>query len=435
MENNSRDDLTVEGEIGIELEGLISGVGDSTLRELGTYSFVPPPDGGRKAWTAVACGFLVIMNTGGLVGSFGVFQTYYSATLKSPVSSIAWIGSVHGFLLLFVGMISGRLTDAGYFRHIFLLGCLLQLLGIFIASSCTNYWQVFFAQGILLGLGSGCIFCPTLVVVSTYFEKRKGFALGVVGCGNVTGGIVFPSVVRLLLPSIGFTWTVRAIGVIQLITLAVAGQFLRSRIPPRKSGPFIEWQAFQELDYLFYVTGGFFSYWSILVGTFFIASFSRDTIGLPYAESLNFLIFLNGCGFVGRLIPTYLADMLGPMEVFAATLFLGGVVTFCWAAVDSVFGLYVWAGLYGISIHAMLSLFPVGLLTLTTDTRKAGVRAGMAFTITSVGDLTGPPIAGAIIVAFNGSYFGAQVFAGGALLVGTGFVVAAMIAMRNRLHK
>jgi uncharacterized membrane protein YdjX (TVP38/TMEM64 family) len=100
--------------------------------------------------------------------------------------------------------------------------------------------------------------------------------------------------------------------------------------------------------------------------------------------------------------------------------------------VESAFGLYIWAGLYGICIHAILSLFPVGLLSLTTDTRKAGVRSGMAFTINSVADLTGPPIAGAIIAASKGSYYGAPVFAGAALLVGTGFMVAVRVVGRVR---
>jgi hypothetical protein len=69
---------------------------------------------------------------------------------------------------------------------------------------------------------------------------------------------VFPSMVRTLLPVIGFTWTVRAIGFVQLAALAVVCWLLRTRIPRRESGPLVEWQAFRELEYVFYVAGGFF---------------------------------------------------------------------------------------------------------------------------------------------------------------------------------
>lgn len=73
----------------------------------------PPPDGGLRAWTAVATGHLVIMNTWGYINSFGVFQTYYSTELGLPPATISWIGSIQVFLLFFIGTFTGRITDAG----------------------------------------------------------------------------------------------------------------------------------------------------------------------------------------------------------------------------------------------------------------------------------------------------------------------------------
>lgn len=73
----------------------------------------PPPDGGLRAWTAVAAGHLVIMCTWGYINSFGVFQTYYSTELGLPPATISWIGSIQVFLLFFIGTFTGRITDAG----------------------------------------------------------------------------------------------------------------------------------------------------------------------------------------------------------------------------------------------------------------------------------------------------------------------------------
>ena len=58
----------------------------------------------------------------GFINSFGVFQTYYVTALSRPPSDIAWIGSIQVFLLFFIGTFTGRLTDAGYFRQVFLVG-------------------------------------------------------------------------------------------------------------------------------------------------------------------------------------------------------------------------------------------------------------------------------------------------------------------------
>lgn len=124
-------------------------------------------------------------------------------------------------------------------------------------SFCTQYWQFFLAQGICLGIGNGCLFCPALSTASTYFDKKRGLALGFVSIGSSTGGLIYPSMVRQLLPKIGFGWTIRAIAFVQMGTLVVSGMFLKPRVKPRKAGSVVEWAAFKELEYTFYAIGSF----------------------------------------------------------------------------------------------------------------------------------------------------------------------------------
>ena len=56
----------------------------------------PPPDGGLPAWTQVVMGHLIVFNTWGYINSFGVFQTYYVATLGHSPSDISWVRTFHG---------------------------------------------------------------------------------------------------------------------------------------------------------------------------------------------------------------------------------------------------------------------------------------------------------------------------------------------------
>ncbi len=51
----------------------------------------PPPDGGITAWTQALMGHLIVFNTWGYINSYGVFQTYYVATLGHPPSDISWV--------------------------------------------------------------------------------------------------------------------------------------------------------------------------------------------------------------------------------------------------------------------------------------------------------------------------------------------------------
>jgi hypothetical protein len=128
----------------------------------------PPPDGGLVAWTQVALAHLVVFNTWGYINSFGVFQIYYGDTLGVPPSAISWLGSLQIFLLFVIGTFSGRLTDAGYFRITYAAGSAIQLLGVFMTSLSTKYWQLVLAQGICTGLGNGLMFCPWVSPTSTH---------------------------------------------------------------------------------------------------------------------------------------------------------------------------------------------------------------------------------------------------------------------------
>lgn len=189
------------------------------------------------------------MNTWGFVNSFGVFQSYYVGLLDRPPSDISWIGSIQIFLTFFIGTFTGRFTDAGFFRPVLLAGTVFTILGIFTTSVATQYWHLILSQGLCLGIGSGCLFCPAISTLSTYFSTKRSLAIGIAASGSATGGLIFPAMARQLLPTAGFGWAVRAIGFVQLVTLLFANAFMRSRLPPRRTGSLVEWGAFRELEW------------------------------------------------------------------------------------------------------------------------------------------------------------------------------------------
>lgn len=231
----------------------------------------PPPDGGVQAWTQVLMAHLVVISTWGFIISFGVFQIHYELKLKRSPSDISWIGSIQLFLTFLIGTVSGRALDAGYFHQAFGAGMALQMVGIFTVAEATSYWQVMLAQGVCLGVANGLQFCPTLSLLSTYFAKRKGLAIGIVASGSSVGGLIYPSIVRELLPKVGFAWTVRVLGFVTLATNLLAIAFLRPRLPPRKSGPIIEWAALCEKPFVLYCAGMFLQLWGIFFAFYYVS--------------------------------------------------------------------------------------------------------------------------------------------------------------------
>lgn len=156
---------------------------------------------------------------------------------------------------------------------------------------------------------------------------------------------------------------------------------------------------------------------------------------MSYSDSLNLLLVLNGVGIPARVCLNLLADRVGPINLFVPTALAAGLCVLCWTAMPAgdTAGLYAWTVFYGIAGGGIQSLFPAGLTSLTSDLRKAGVRMGMVFTINSVSVLTGPPIAGALITAARGKFYGAQAFAGAVILVGMGFMVASRTVLAKKL--
>ena len=166
----------------------------------------PPPNGGMQAWLQVFGAFFLAMNSWyirvilrwwkdpliiyrGIINSFGVYQTYYATGILSSESpsNISWIGSIQAFLLLLVGIATGPIYDAGHFQFLIRLGSFLTVFGLMMTSISTEYYQVMLAQGICVGLGSGCLFVPSFAIIPQYFSTRKALATGIAASGSSLG--------------------------------------------------------------------------------------------------------------------------------------------------------------------------------------------------------------------------------------------------------
>lgn len=387
-----------------------------------------PPDGGLRAWFHVFLCHLVFLNTWGVTNSYGVFQQYYTETLGHSPSDIGWIGGVQACLIFFGGVFSGRATDAGYFRLSFVSGVTLQVVGFFLTSLCTRYYQIFLSQAVCVGLGSGFLFTPGLAVTSSYFDKHRSFAVGLSAAGAATGGIVYPAVVNALLyhSDIGYPWTMRILGFIVLATHAPSVVGYRPYLPPRGTGPLVDWAAFKEKPFVFFTLGMFFNFWGLYMAFFYLGIFARQAVHVT--SSLNVLIVLNAVGMIGRTVPNLIGDRItGTTNITFLFSICAGILVYCWAALNTEAGLFGWAAIYGILAGGAQALFPAMATRQTTQIDKVGTRTGMVFTIVSIAILTGPAIQGALITAAGGSYLGAQLFSATSIFVGAGFILATRV--------
>ncbi|KAL2868562.1 major facilitator superfamily domain-containing protein [Aspergillus lucknowensis] len=388
-------------------------------------ALVKAPNGGFRAWLHVALCHTVFLNTWGLANSYGVFQQYYTHTLDRSQSDISWIGGIQMFLLLFVGAFSGRATDAGYFRHCFVAGAVLQALGFCMASLSTTYYQILLSQAVCVGLGSGLVFTPGLSVMGSYFTEKRSVAVGLAASGAATGGILYPATANALLhhPGIGYGWTMRILALILLVIHVPSIIAYRPYLPPRSTGPLLEWRALRERPFVFFTASMFLNFSGLYMAFYYLGTFAREQIHLQTRESTNLLIILNAVGILGRSAPGFLAERYtGVCNMTLSVSLVCAICIYAWAAIDEgddhVASLYTWTVVYGIFAGAAQALFPAMATRQTTDRTKVGARTGMVMTIVSFACLTAPAIQGALMRADGGRYLGAQVFSGSVVLMG-----------------
>jgi MCP family monocarboxylic acid transporter-like MFS transporter 3 len=313
----------------------------------------PPPDGGAQAWLQILAGHLVNALTWGYGASFGIYQLHYTTTLSLPESQIAWIGSVQVFFTFFLATFSGRFADAGYAQHTTLLGSILIVLGTFMTSLATEYWQIFLAQGICTGLGMGTLYMPAVVVIGSYWKERRAMAFGLAASGSGTGSILFPLIVQHLQPTIGFPRAVQVQGYIALAFAIVINLLLRPRLPPRKAGPLVEWKAFLEPTYILFTMGVFLIFWALYFCFFFINTYGTSVVGLSPEEAVNLLVVINAVGIPVRPLLGLVADKyFGSLPTFIVSTTFLATMLFVWIPVRSVSSLYVFAVFYGLATGA-----------------------------------------------------------------------------------
>lgn len=126
---------------------------------------------------------------------------------------------------------------------------------------------------------------------------------------------------------------------------------------------------------------------------------------------------------LGRLLPNYFADRLGPFNIMAPAAACSAVLAFAWIGIRSAPGLIVFCSLYGFTSGSFVSLPAPALATLSPSLNVLGARIagiGMSFSLTGIGILIGNPIGGIILRNTGGSngdgWVGLQCWAGASSL-------------------
>lgn len=358
------------------------------------------------------------------MNTIGTIQAYLATHQLEGMSesNIGWIFSIYAFLSFFCGIQIGPIFDAKGPKWLVLPGSILILLVWFLLGFCTKYWHFIIVFGIIGGLGTSLILTPCVAAIGHFFYVKRGLATGLAATGGSMGGVVYPLILQALFPKLGWAWSTRIIGFINIALLILANLFIKSRLPSRpatRESIMPDFRIFRDPVFALTTLGVFFIEWALFVPLTYLTSYAISK-GIDETLSYQIIAMLNAGSCLGRWLPGLVADKIGRFNAIIITIIICMVSTLAlWLpAGDSIALIIVYAVIFGFASGSGISLTPVCVSQLC-KLENYGRYYATCYTLVSFACLTGIPIAGVLVTATGGGYWGLIVFTGLSYLAST----------------
>ena len=245
-------------------------------------------------------------------------------------------------IALLVGALASPLIGRGIDRYgprrVVILGAVLTAGSFLLLATTTELWQWFAYQSIAAVFRNMMFFIPFQTLVSRWFDRKRGLAVGILGTGFSMGGFIVVPILRAVIDAVQWegSFVVSAI-----VTVAVVAPLalLLIRDQPSDKGLQADGDTQPEGEAprppvltgltdrqalrmpLFWVIA-----FALMV--FFFGMFGWTSHAVPYYESVGYskwwaaqlLAIAAGSGIVTRLVFGYVADRISRIEVAAMAL-------------------------------------------------------------------------------------------------------------------
>lgn len=170
-----------------------------------------------------------------MVFSFGVFMTPFSREFHSGRAAVSLAFTLHNLIFAAGLPTAGKLVDRFGARKVILPATVLAGLTQMSAMFCSGrIWQLYLFYIAMGAFECGAAALPYCSVVSRWFDRHRGLALGLMMFGMGSGGFVMPPLAQNLIARFGWRLTFGLVGAaILFFTVPVVAIFLRERPKPQ----------------------------------------------------------------------------------------------------------------------------------------------------------------------------------------------------------
>lgn len=369
-------------------------------------------------WGIVLATFIIIWTTNGLtVGAITAFDASLLEMLQVDRGTLKFGDTVMLLTTAVATLAAGWTADRYGVRPVMAVGAV-ALAAAFFGLSSVETLSGMYALRFLMGISISCAgLAICVVIVSRWFEARRGLAIGLTLAGTSLGNALFPDLTTYLIEREGWRGAAYYVSILPLLLLPLILFALKEwpsklglqpyGMQPRADGAPMPPAA--DLSYgailsrpVFWFIGvaAFATFYAILAISYNLFLHTKD-LGIDARDAAKYFVPLFIGGLVGKLLSGFVSDLFGRKRTWL--IFLGlMLVGSLFLLTNSQQWLFASVACFGLGWGGNYTL----LQAITADafgTRSLGKVMGAITVLDAGGGAIGPWITGMLYDSF-GSY-------------------------------
>ena len=385
--------------------------------------------------------------------SFGVFFKSIEAEFSLSRAATSGVISVYMIVASVFCLLAGWVVDRYGPRTIILLMGLVTGLSLLLTSQIHSAWQLFITYSVLLAIGTSAMYIVLAATASRWFEKKRGFALGIASSGTGLGMVIMSPLATYLISGFGWRIAYIVLGLITWVIVIPMSRLLRKdpyeigALPDGAistiratgaPGTTIKDNSVSPPGFSLRGLFGTGSFWVlsfiwllVAVSHFFVLTHivpHATDIGVSDGEAAAILALIGGIGIIGRVLAGRTSDRIGSKAaaIGFSLATVGAMVWLIWAR--DLWALYLFAVVYGFAFGGRATAISV-LTAEAFGVSNIGVILGLMDIGWGAGGAIGSAMGG-LIFDVTGSYVIAFEVGALALLIIT--LLIAMVKIKRR---
>lgn len=334
-------------------------------------------------WWVLLCSFLIFSAVSIGSNTLPLLNLQLKEEFKWTHEQAASAPSLFYLLAAFIAPLAGWMLDKFHPKKVILLGCILFISALFVYSTIQSLWTFLFTYLLLAAATILCGQVAGVYLLTNWFEKYRGLAIGLYFVGSSFGGIVYPQIAGRLIKSDGWQTAAFSLALIAAVFMFIPLFFVKNRpeemglypdgknqesfdgkFSPEQKPPFNLTKVILSFDFilvLFITAALCFCIYSLVQH---LSYFLKD-LKIDPMQSANILSLFFVCSIVGKVIFGYLGDQYSKKNIMLlATLnmCLGPFLLYL-SVKQSTFFLFMAIVVYGIGYSGTLTMIQLLLAT------------------------------------------------------------------------